>query len=29
MKMKVLMLNGSVNRDGNTQVALEEITAEL
>ena len=29
MKMKVLMLNGSVNRDGNTQVALEEIAAEL
>ena len=27
--MKVLMLNGSVNRDGNTQVALEEIAAEL
>ena len=29
MKMKVLMLNVSVNRDGNTQVALEEIAAEL
>ena len=27
--MKVLMLNGSVNRGGNTQVALEEIAAEL
>ena len=27
--MKVLMLNGSVNRNGNTQVALEEIAAEL
>lgn len=29
MKKKALMLNGSVNRDGNTQVALEEIAAEL
>lgn len=27
--MKVLMLNGSVNQDGNTQITLEEIAAEL